>query len=254
MERLTALTIAASALLGTVAAQATTMNTATQTITFGPGLTDFENTSQNLSLFNNSLGTLLSVTIGATYGFTSNLTVTNGAATSSSGNVRTESAAGFGSSITGINSVIQSLIDSLGPLSVGGTSLSAAAFDVLGTRSNYTLAAGHSTTLTSTASTVTIAPVTDSTASDLQFFQTTGNGLFDVLFNTATGTVLSNNGGNTGADEATTATGKLNIYYTYASNASLPPAAVPEPASIALLGIGLLGTGLLYKRRSTHFW
>lgn len=249
MKRITPLVAAAGMMLGGAAARATPVNTATQTVTFGPGLTDFINASQNLSLFDSGLGTLLSVTIGATYGFNSTVTVANSAASSSSGNVRTESAAGFGSSVAPINVAIQNLIDSLGPLTIGGTSLNAAAFDSLGTRSNYSLAPGHSTTATSNASTVTIAPVTDSNAADLLGFQAAGGGLFDVLFNTATGTSLSNTGGNTGATEKTTATGTLNLYYTYTPapppTPTPTPSPVPEPGAIALLGTALLGFGML---------
>src|SRR6201999_2055494 len=101
------------------AAHATTLTTAVQTITFGPGLTEFANASKNLQLFDSNLGTLDSVTIGGTYGYTSNLNIGNNAATASSGTARTESASAFNSSNATINSVLESLLDVSGSTTVG---------------------------------------------------------------------------------------------------------------------------------------
>src|ERR1700754_3759739 len=103
--------IVAGALFGTVSVHAAPITTATQTISFGPGLTDFENASQNLNLFDSRLGTLDSVVITGTYGFNSSITVVNSAAGASSGTVRAESGSAFGSSVSGINTVIERLLD-----------------------------------------------------------------------------------------------------------------------------------------------
>lgn len=106
MNRILTLITTSGAVLCAAAAHAAPITTATQTLTFGPGLTEFDNASQPLTLFNSNLGTLEAVTIGSSYGFTSTLTITNTGATASSGSARTESAAGFGSDNTAINSVI----------------------------------------------------------------------------------------------------------------------------------------------------
>jgi PEP-CTERM motif len=233
--------------LGT-AAHATTMTTTTQAITFGPGLTEFVDATQPLQLFDSSLGTLDSVTIGGTYGFASSMTIINSAANASSGTARTESAAAFNSSNTGINRVLENLLDTSGLTTVGGITLNPAAFDILGGKASYNLASGRSTIAASNSNTVTSAPETDSTASDLLAFE----GLFDVLFNTATATLLSNTGGNTSALETTTATGTINLYYTYDTTSNPPPTPTPEPASIAMLGVGLLGAGLSRRSRRQH--
>jgi hypothetical protein len=117
--------VAAGAFFGSVGAHATTITTATQTVTFGPGLTDFTNASQNLNLFDSSLGTLASVVISGSFGFNSTVTVSNNAEGVSTGTVKTESAAAFGSSVTSINAIFQALLDTNGLANIGGTILRA---------------------------------------------------------------------------------------------------------------------------------
>lgn len=248
MKRIVTLAAAAGIMLGTAAAQAGTVNTATQTITFGPGLTDYSNASQSLSLFDSSLGTLDSVTFSASYGFTSNLTITNSSSDVSSGSVNTRSAASFGSNVSSINAVIQNWLDEIGSITIGSKTINPAAFDVSGASASYSLGANQSMTATSDSTIRTIRPLVDSDAADLAAFEAAGGGLFNVLFNTVTGTLVSNTGGNTGATQVTTATGTLNIYYTYTPGDVPPPTPTPEPASMALLGTALLGLGM--RRRS----
>jgi PEP-CTERM motif len=248
VKRILPVVVIFGAVLGP-AAHATTVTTATQTITFGPGLTEFVDATQQLQLFDSSLGTLESVTIGGTYGFFSSMTISNSAANASRGTARTESAAAFNSSNTAINSVLESLLDTSGSATVGGITLDPAAFDILGGRASCNLASGASTIAASNANTVTSAPVTDNTASDLLAFEAAGGGLFDVLFNTATATLLSNTGGNTGASETTTAKGTVNLFYTYDAIPNPPPTPAPEPAAVALLGVGLLGAGVSRRSR-----
>jgi hypothetical protein len=228
-------------------ANATTITTATQTVTFGPGLTDFSNASQSLNLFDSSLGTLDSVIISGTYGFNSTLTVS--ATGPSSGSVRTESASAFGASTSSINAAIQALLDTAGPAIVGGVTLSPAAFDLLGSPQAYSLASAGSVNVFSNATVHTTGTLTDTTPADLTAFEAVGGGLFNVLFNTITGTVVSTSAGNTSASQATTATGTVSIAYTYDTAAPPPPTGTPEPASLALMGTGVLGIAAVLRRR-----
>lgn len=90
MKRLLPVLVIFGAALGP-AAHAATITTTTQVITFGPGLTEFVDATQQMQLFDSSLGTLESVTIGGTYGFSSSMTISNSAANASRGTARAES-------------------------------------------------------------------------------------------------------------------------------------------------------------------
>ncbi len=227
-------------------AQATTITTATQTINFGPGPTDFSNASQSFNLFDSTLGSLDSVVISGSYGFTSTVTVTNSAAGTSSGTVKAESAAGFGATAPSINTIIQTLLDTAGSATVGSGTINPAAFDLLGSTQGYSLAAGDAVNVFSNATVHTNGPVTDTAPADLAAFEAGGGGLSNLLFNTATGTDLSNTGGNTSAVQLTTGTGTVNIFYTYDA---APPTNTPEPASLALIGTGVLGIATIRRWR-----
>jgi hypothetical protein len=241
---LTAFAIGTAVVSGATAAHAT-IATISFSATYPTHSTDFANT-QSIGLFDTNLGTLFAIQFSTSYGFNSTLTVTS-QSDGATGSAKTESAAGFtDASSSAIQAVLVSLLGEHS-VQIGTPSLALAAYDENGSSINYTLNNGQSSGGTSTAS-GSANSTSDFNSADFGAFSARGGGTTGITLTTLTGTDISITQGNATASQVTTSGGTLSVTYTYDNSTATPPTGVPEPASMALLGAGLLGAGLVRRR------
>lgn len=193
-----------------------------KTVTFGPSLTDFTNSTLTVAPFDTTLGTLSAVNL--TLGATANVsgTVTNTSALARSFTVSTNTVVTL-SSMSGTN------IDGL-------TVLLNATQAFTNLTPNTT--ANYGPFMPSKTTTVAGTPLSAFTA-----------GRITLVASTNSSFAVDGAGGNSRTTLSSTASGVLTVAYTYtAFGSGSQPASVPEPASMALLGAGLLAAGVIRKR------
>lgn len=221
------------------AADAAIVSTATQTLTFGSALTDFDMT-KSFDLFNTSLGTLLSVSIKDTYQANSTLSVQNLGSGDSFGTVQTSSDLTLTAANAAQNNAIIQLLaggDDDGPTTT-----------IFTKSKNYTLASGASQSgIVSNSTTYNSDFQSASDAATLSAFAAPSGGTGSIRATTLTRSLLGNTGGNTVSSQVTTATGTFSIFYTYDNSTAI--AAVPEAATWAMMLVGFGGMGAALRRR-----
>lgn len=233
-------------------AGAAIITTPVQTLNFGTHLTEFDSdnaaqtyATQIFSLFDTNLGTLLSVSIRATYQESSNISVTNNGATTATGSVNSRSILYVDANDSAQDAVFQSL---LAPVTAIGTTAN------FGTPRSGTTGIGASETrnFTSDSGLVDTGYKIDTTAQEIAAFAAAGGGDGFAIANTYTTTNLNATGGNPAYVQSTYGTPTYYIYYSYDDSSV---SAVPESATWAMMlaGFGLVGYGMRRKGIASVF-